>query len=289
MIRNAYTIEFLTPCFCAGATQSLAEVRAPSIRGKLRWWFRVIGGTAEQEREVFGSVRGENASGSSLIVRVSEASLAPKWLPIQFTGISNTGYVLYFAKASADGTRWVAGGAISPGAKFVLTLTWQRSISTEIKAIFDLALKCFLTLGSLGLRSTRGLGAFECREMPFSTEAFNKLLSDIRQQSKHFQAGFGEFTGTEAQWLDGLGSQLRGLRQGYSAGTPSRPAQTPLGASQPRQASAVHMRPVRDNGKARIVVFEAPAEKVLGSKSRSGAPRLSQGVPKPGMPPAKHQ
>ena len=49
-----YTVELITPCFCAGADQTTAEIRAPSIRGELRWWFRVLGGTPEQERAVFG-------------------------------------------------------------------------------------------------------------------------------------------------------------------------------------------------------------------------------------------
>jgi len=287
MRTDSYSLEFLTPCFCAGANQSLAEVRAPSIRGKLRWWFRVLGGTAEQEGEVFGSVRAETGAGSSLIVRVSEAPLAAKWQPIPFSGISNTGYVLYFARASAAGARWVAGGAIPQGATFSLNLTCRRAVSSDAQATFNLALKCFLMLGSLGLRSTRGLGAFECEQYPFSGAAFEALRGEIGRRSPGFRSGFGQFSGSETQWLDGLGAQLRGLRQGHSAGPPGHSKSSPLGSSQPRQASAVYLRPVRDGGTARIVVFEAPAEKVLGHESRKGAPRLGNGVPPPGTVPQR--
>ena len=290
MKTENYHLEFLTPCFCAGAIQSSAEVRAPSIRGKLRWWFRLLGGSAEQEGELFGSVRGEMGAASSIMVRVSEATLAAKWQPIQFSGISNTGYILYFAKASASGARWVAGGAIPQGAKFSLIVSWRRSVSSDAQAIFDLALKCFLMLGSLGLRSTRGLGAFECEELPFNAAAFKTLVSEIKMRSPIFHSGLGQFAGSEAQWLDGLGAQLRGLRKGYTAGPPGRSNPTPLGSSsKPRQASAVYLRPVRDSGTARIVVFEAPAQKILGCESRRGAPRLGNGVSPPGDPPQRHR
>ncbi|TAE90912.1 MAG: type III-B CRISPR module RAMP protein Cmr1 [Verrucomicrobia bacterium] len=44
MIISHYQLEIITPCFCAGADQGIAEIRAASIRGQLRWWFRVLGG-----------------------------------------------------------------------------------------------------------------------------------------------------------------------------------------------------------------------------------------------------
>lgn len=58
MIQKTYTLEFLMPCFCAGADQARAEIRAPAIRGQLRWWFRALGGSAADERTVFGGVAG---------------------------------------------------------------------------------------------------------------------------------------------------------------------------------------------------------------------------------------
>ena len=37
--------KLITPAFCGGAIpETQAESRAPSIRGQLRWWFRVLGG-----------------------------------------------------------------------------------------------------------------------------------------------------------------------------------------------------------------------------------------------------
>ncbi len=282
MITKTYHLEFLTPCFCAGAEQAMAEVRAPSIRGKLRWWFRIVGGGAAQEAEVFGSIAGDAGQGSAVVVRVRENALAAKWQPIQFSGVSNTGYVLYFAQASADGARWVPTGALPVGSSFDLQLVWRRKVSPLSQARFDLALEAFLLLGSLGLRGSRGLGCFQCLERPFSAEAFQEVARRIKEQSPGFLAGLGSFAGSNPQILGGLGAQLRGLRKGYSAMLQGRSNPTPLGSSQPRQASAVYLRPVQERtGNYRIVVFEAPAEMVLGHKSRSGAPRLKNGVPAP--------
>jgi hypothetical protein len=278
MTIQTYHLEFLTPCFCAGADQAVAEVRAPSIRGKLRWWFRVLGGSPAEEAEVFGSIRGDSGCGSSLVVRVSEHAPRSAWQPFKFSGDSNTGYVLYFA-----GRRWVTGGALPVGCCFQLQLVWRRSLAPATKELFDLALESFLMLGSLGLRSTRGLGCFACEERPFSQDNWDNLLRRIRAKVPGFLGELTGFVGPETAVLDALGGQLRGLRQGYSAGGRGHSNPGPLGSSsRPRQTSAVYLRPVRESANQfRIVVFEAPADKVLGLPSRRDAPRLANGVPPP--------
>jgi hypothetical protein len=287
MKKLTFHLELITPCFCAGATPAVAEIRAPSIRGKLRWWFRVLGGNRDQEAEVFGSIADASGIASAIIIRAAEDEILGKWQPIDFSGFSNTGYVLYFAKASGEGARWVAGGAVPQGASFQLQLLWRRNVSPEARELFDLALDAFLQLGSLGLRSTRGLGCFDTSERSFGQKSFGELLARIQNQkpTPAFIAHLAQFQGKQTNLLDALGAQLRGLRNGYSAGRPQQSNPTPLGSSNPRQASAVHLRPVKVGpDDYRIVVFEAPADKVLGIPSRRGAPRLAHGVPSPQQP-----
>jgi hypothetical protein len=284
MTKLTFNLELITPCFCAGATPAAAEIRAPSIRGKLRWWFRVLGGQRDQEAEVFGATAGDCGNSSALIIRAIETGNQPPWQPIPFSGFSNAGYVLYFAKASGNGARWVAGGAIPPGASFQLQLLWKRSVSPGAQELFGLTLEAFLLLGSLGLRSTRGLGCFETKERPFGEESFQKLVGHIQKHSPAFRGDVAQFQGRRDDLIEGLGAQLRGLRNGFPAGRPS-----PLGFSQPyRQASSVYLRPVKFGPDTyRIVVFEAPADKVLEIRSRNGAPRLVQGIPPPQNPPQR--
>src|ERR1043166_7335138 len=62
-------IQLLTPCFCRGAYRDQPEIRAPSIRGMVRWWFRALGGTPDQEKALFGGVHA-GAVASRLVFRV---------------------------------------------------------------------------------------------------------------------------------------------------------------------------------------------------------------------------
>lgn len=68
MIKRAtLTLEFVTPCFLAGADQGAPpQWRAASVRGQLRWWYRAVAGAAhggdlgrvrQLEESVFGSTR----------------------------------------------------------------------------------------------------------------------------------------------------------------------------------------------------------------------------------------
>src|SRR5690625_3625627 len=56
MTMQAYRLRLYTPLFSYGANQQVPEIRAASIRGVLHWWFRALGGTFEQEREIFGGI-----------------------------------------------------------------------------------------------------------------------------------------------------------------------------------------------------------------------------------------
>lgn len=183
---------------------------------------------------------------------------------------------------SQNEARWNPKGAVPATAQIELRILWRYDVPQDAKDTAELALEAFLLLGSLGLRSTRGLGCFETAERPFTQESFDSLVSRVKARASGFIAHMGSFQGKQDELLEGLGAQLRGLRVGYSAGRAGRPNATPLGSSNPRQASAVYLRPVRmSSDDFRIVVFEAPADKVLGRESRLGAPRLHDGAPPP--------
>ena len=54
MDRAEITFKTVPPLLLAGADQKKAEMRVPSIRGQLRWWFRALG--FGDEELVFGGV-----------------------------------------------------------------------------------------------------------------------------------------------------------------------------------------------------------------------------------------
>jgi CRISPR type III-B/RAMP module RAMP protein Cmr1 len=143
------TMEIITPCFCAGANQAKAEIRAPSIRGELRWWFRALGGTREQEADVFGSVQ-PKAQASKLLVRVSNGSKTAN------ESSSLPANHRFFVKSRLD---LGADSFIPAGRTFRLQMLRKQEVSCS--ELLNLAVRCFTELGALGLRSNRGLGAVQ--------------------------------------------------------------------------------------------------------------------------------
>lgn len=278
MKTQSITLELITPCFCAGADPSKAEIRAPSIRGQLRWWFRVLGGSRNEEASLFGSVSGDCGRSSAVSLRVEDVSKPCFWNPPTLSQNSNLGYLLYFASKSSEGKRWQKGGALAPGHQFRIHLGFMKPLGDNLAEKFNLAWSAFLAFGAIGYRATRGLGAF--RAVDFDPEV-SQAMENIKRNG--FMGGFSEWRGTQDEILPALGAQLRGLRVGFSGKQPG-----PLGCSSPRQASAVRLRPIHENdGAYRILVLEAPKDRVLGEASKRRAPRLGGGIPQLQNPPAR--
>jgi CRISPR/Cas system CMR-associated protein Cmr1 (group 7 of RAMP superfamily) len=153
-----YTLNLLTPCFCSGSDQTKAEIRAPSVRGHLRWWFRTLGGftshpgsVREQEAAVFGATAGDEGHASLLVIRVSLlCSSAAKNADQMGASLHEPkGYLLFPLRGKSH-------GVIESGS-FKLDVQWRgdRAMWPGIQALVTV----FGHLGSLGFRSRRGYGA----------------------------------------------------------------------------------------------------------------------------------
>ena len=55
MKQHSFQIRIITPGFVGGASQQ-AELRVPSLRGHVRWWFRALGADRLMEKNVFGGI-----------------------------------------------------------------------------------------------------------------------------------------------------------------------------------------------------------------------------------------
>lgn len=277
MKKETYSIEIITPCFCAGADQSKAEIRAASIRGQLRWWFRLIDHDPANEATIFGSLAGgDDCAAAALAVRVVGFKPSGLWRVPEINQNNPENYVWHYASVSGTtqkgkkGPRWKPQGAIAPQSTFSLQLLWRRKLTPELQARFDLALKSFLTLGTLGLRSTRGLGALHCAKFSDARiveEALAKLGFTLRWREK--SEGFPSYESA----LRDYASWLRyDFRKQFKADRSS-----PLGTSTPRQSSALRFRCFkRTDGKFGWLAYEAPHSRVLGQASRRSAPLLAK-------------
>jgi len=141
-------IEILTPLFNRGAYQDVPELRVPSIRGMVRWWFRALGGTADEEKMAFGGMmkfgvrRAGEVMASRLVFRVSSAHLV--------RAVPNPPTLLH------DSSKPSPQAAFAPGATFSLEVfTRFGDLSPELERKVQNALEVWLLLGALGLRANR--------------------------------------------------------------------------------------------------------------------------------------
>lgn len=297
MTRQTYTLEIITPCFCAGAHADRAEIRVPAIRGQLRWWFRALGGSADDESRVFGRAAGDIGSGSSLRLTLSNYQPGPPWTPPQVDPNSPQSYTWHYARESGKapdsgrhvaGPRWQTKGAIPPRSTFQLHITYLRPLPAGLQQAFDRALQAFLCFGTLGLRATRGLGAFHCSEAYSKHQAVIETLHEAgfrishRRQPEHFPTW-------EAALRDWSAWLRYKLRKEWKAERFSA-----LGGILPRrQTSAVRFRPLWLPALRQFtwMALEAPHHRVLDPRQQVGArpmitPALLTG-PAPTPPPPK--
>ncbi len=277
---QSYRLKFITPCFCAGADQSVAELRASAIRGALRWWFRVLGASHEDEKTVFGGLGDspKTLKSSALIVRTEIVKLGPSWELPNFSANDASSYVWHFvAKSGVDasqndiknkrGPRWSSDAYLPPNTEWKLHLLLKREIPSDLTEKLEDAITCFLMLGSIGLRVTRGLGAFSCIEKPFNVLQLTSILSNA-----NIQCELKDVCRDVLMVAEKIGSLVKGTRKAQGWRNDSQEGEetpSPMGTSNPRQTSAIYFRPVETpNGSLQIVVFEAPHERVLGKESR---------------------
>ncbi len=140
-----FECEIITPMFLAGADGTTPELRAPSIKGALRFWWRAMNGhlSLSELKKREGEIFGDNNNRSKFTINVSElnirniSSAAP---------IPHKGYKI---------------PCIMPKTIFevrliipVETPQWNMA---KCQALFEL----FSVLGDIGKRARRGMGSFD--------------------------------------------------------------------------------------------------------------------------------
>ena len=169
-----YDIElrFIPPLFLHGANLDAAEFRASSIRGQLRDWFRLCGGSADQEQAVFGGLHGgakrSDPVASHIVVRIGNCGGSPKLEP---------------TLPHKSGGPSAIKKALVQAFCHVLISSRNGSIPDEENQLFHRALKAWLLMGSIGQRTTRGGGNFtwhwDVFPMPSTLDAYNAACQEV--------------------------------------------------------------------------------------------------------------
>lgn len=303
-------LTFITPALLAGADQNAPEIRAPSIRGALRWWFRVLAGgrdVREEEEELFGGVHGSDGPVASAIsVRVETPRIVKGSEPLYRDEKKREGgvprnesamnYITYFAWASGkkkdkgedkkkdankdkdrdkedDTRRTDPFHYIGEGSTFTLKIRAVRPVRPELWARLEEAVKAFVWVGALGLRATRGFGRLaEPGHLP-TAQAFRDWAKALRASGIFFYEGQPGSLPPQAFLAD----QLKSLRRDCDL-RPNDPYARALGAAtkeqdSDRQASALRLCPVRtaDAGTLPFFLYTDNACEAASVKTRVDA------------------
>jgi len=166
MNKNFTTLEatyrIVTPMFCSGADQDSAELRLPSFKGALRFWWRSlmwgkvkdIADLRMQEAELFGTT-GQKVGQSKVRMRLTnnltdEPATSATWA--QKKGLQYLGYgVMNF--------RGELSRPMIPEGSFTVQLRLGPKLIEEQRQQVQHALLLLGTVGGLGSKSRKGFGS----------------------------------------------------------------------------------------------------------------------------------
>lgn len=220
-------VELLTPLFIAGAEvrtpRPEAEgLRAPSLRGAMRFWFRAgaglpFGSLRQREAELFGATQPKpRGSPVSLQTQTLDGLQGQEWWQRDQGGGSQQPYlrnlqqqypgVAYLAFSARE--QWERGGrtlkerprkSIQPGARFRVVLRQLYGAEDALRS-WEASLWLWCHLGGLGSRSRRGFGSL----WPLGVDG---------ESSVGFLFRDGTLQGLRDFLQQGIGSAIGTLRQ----------------------------------------------------------------------------
>lgn len=165
----------VTPLFGAGADQNTAELRLPSFKGVLRYWWRALAwrrldgdlqAVHDAEKRLFGGPGAEGQSKVRMRLTVEEPGTCLRpggslpGAPAGRGGLPGAYYLGYglMATAGKDAGR-LTRGALVPPLRFTVEMRVAKTVDSQaLETLLD-ALKALGTLGGMGARSRKGYGS----------------------------------------------------------------------------------------------------------------------------------
>lgn len=223
--RRSYEIKLVTPAFLAGADQQQPELRVPSIRGCLRWWFRLAehgaGTSLEQIRKKESDLFGSTDKGQRLILRIRPdgplKTETPSYRDLPF----DHQYLWFPLRPERNSSQPITRPALAAGTSFKLEAIVPPSIQNGeqvLRQLDDLVAQWVL-FGSIGMRSRRCAGSLwfssqlpSGSSMPAGKTNIERTLGDARKSLPiELVVGSESF----AKWQDAVkaaGNHYRGQR-----------------------------------------------------------------------------
>jgi len=189
------TYRIVTPMFLGGAEPAAeAELRLPSFKGALRFWWRAlmweklqdVGELRDKEAELFGS----SETGQSKVLMwldkplIETNSIDPSWSPASWEN-----YTGYGINDRERGNRRF----IAPGNEFKVHLDVQRCTEDQVSSLIN-ALKALGLAGGLGFRSRKGWGSITLTQLegadwtcPKDRVQWTEIIKSLRKSSAQGQ------------------------------------------------------------------------------------------------------
>lgn len=184
---RSYTLRLVSPAFLRGAEEDEGTLRESSLRGVLRYWWRIVFGSVLAERDlkaletrIWGGA-GKPPTASQIVVRLVpkkrtaaipfDKEAIARRLPRAFdqkrtTGIAYASYGMDDMKKNSNGERIrFQRKALEPGAEWTLAFSFRPrgEIDPSVLAVHaELALKALCTFGGIGAKSRKGFGSLDC-------------------------------------------------------------------------------------------------------------------------------
>lgn len=183
----------VTPMFISGADQTKAELRVPSIKGALRFWWRALNykeepkRLLEMERNLFGS-SDKNFGQSKISMSLKNVNLKSTKIQNKWNVNDWRAYVGYGLSEDQSGKKRenIYRSFLEPDGTFSLIMGSKGDLST----IND-TLKSFSLLGGLGSRSRNGWGSISITgidskwQIPTSREDYTSQLCELLALYRH--------------------------------------------------------------------------------------------------------
>lgn len=176
MTNIVLKLKVVTPMFISGADQQIAELREPSIKGMLRFWYRVLyPNDLADEAEVFGG-QGKEQGQSKVLLRITERKIFKGNAGDDRWHDKKVAYLGYgaIARDRAKKKSVTVRPYFNTGTSFVLTIVFRKlrgkdgQIAVLLKEDLQLRLKnaiwAWLMFGGLGARSRHGFGSLVVEE-----------------------------------------------------------------------------------------------------------------------------
>ena len=164
-----FNCELITPLFMSGADGNTPELRAPSIKGAIRYWWRAINGhlNLDDLKKEEGNIFGDTSQRSKIIIQGIEV-------------IDNYN----IEKVAKVPHKPFKNDAIDKGLKFTIRCALSPSKNFNKSQLESLIFLTF-TLGGLGNRSRRGFGSVKIEG--FKQDSMDTIFNHLQNINPLFK------------------------------------------------------------------------------------------------------